>query len=178
MSNKYLLAQSQLTDLFIKLLPSELIQNNYNDINMTVITNIELMEEFERGLKDLHKLFPTMTHFELNTVGAIKYGYETKDINLREYVLKEICGLKFGREQGMLPDFSDETLGEFLDSYDKLYYDRQNSIYGDPLPSAALIERVTKDTTQNMIKNISKIPRQRLNTMSFLDILIAGLGLK
>ncbi len=31
MSNKYLLAQSQLTDLFIKLSPSELIQNNYND---------------------------------------------------------------------------------------------------------------------------------------------------
>lgn len=31
MSNKYLLAQSQLTDLFIKLSPSELIQNNYDD---------------------------------------------------------------------------------------------------------------------------------------------------
>lgn len=31
MSNKYLLAQSQLTNLFIKLSPSELIQNNYNN---------------------------------------------------------------------------------------------------------------------------------------------------
>lgn len=31
MSNTYLVAQSQLTDLFIKLTPSELIQNNYND---------------------------------------------------------------------------------------------------------------------------------------------------
>lgn len=121
-------------------------------VNMAAITNIKLMEEFERGLKDLHKLFPTMTHFELNTVGSIKYGYSIKDINMRKYVLTEICGLKFGGDHGMLPDCSDETLGEFLDNYEKLYYSRQNEFWGSASPSVALINHAV----QNVIKNISK----------------------
>ena len=139
--------------------------------------NIKLMEDFERGLKDLHELFPTMTHFELITVGAVKYGYETKDMKIREYILKDICGLEFG-EHGMLPDFSEETLENFLDGYDKLYYNRQNEIWGDPFPSVALIEHATQNATKNLIKNISKIPRDKIRNMSFSDIIIAGLGLK
>lgn len=135
------------------------------------------MEEFERGLKDLHELFPTMTHFELITVGAVKYGYETKDMKIREYILKDICGLEFG-ENGMLPDFSEKTLENFLDGYDKLYYNRQNEFWGDPLPSVALMKHATQNVTQNLIKNISKIPREQIKNMSFSDILIAGLGLK
>lgn len=142
-----------------------------------VVINIATMEEFERGLKDLHELFPTTTHSELNIIGAIKYGYETKNMAMREYILKDICGLKFG-ENGVLPDFSDETLGRLLDNFDKLYYSRQNEFWGSSSPSAALMKRATQNVTQNLIKNISKIPRWSLNNMSFIDILIEGLGLK
>ena len=141
------------------------------------VTNIAAIEEFERGLKDLHELFPTTTHSELNIIGAVKYGFEQKDMNIREYVLKDICGLTFG-ENGVLPDFSDETLSRLLDNFDKVYYSRQNELFGSSLPSKALIKHATQNATQNLIKNISKIPRDKIKNMSFSDIIIAGLGLK
>ncbi|MCM1525267.1 MAG: radical SAM protein [Ruminococcus sp.] len=112
-------------------------------------TNIELMKNFEDGLKKLHELFPNMLHSELQNIGILICAYEMKDMQVRKYFLTEICG--FDLENSTAYSYSDKSLGKRIDDYEKMYYDRQNTLYGNPYPSTALIQHATKNAVKKAI---------------------------
>lgn len=115
--------------------------------------NIKVMKIFEEGLRELHRLYPTTVHNELNVIGAVKYAYSHKDMKIREHILTNICGYKVG-EDGILPDYSDETLENLLDKWDKVYYKRKYELYGDTSPSAALVEKATTDVLGTFLSGL------------------------
>ena len=117
-------------------------------IAVLAAANIALMTEFEKGLIELHELFPKTLHTELNLFGAIKYAYSQKDMKTRKHILTNICGVPIG--EGGIPDYSDETLENILDGFDTMYYNRQKEYFGDSSPSAALVQRATTDAIGNI----------------------------